>query len=104
TRLVLRPSVESRFAELLVRALLVLRDCVARVAPAVVVVDRVGECAVVVTVAVGRRAARQPQADVTLALRVAETKTRDREYQVGQIQDRRDLVDLVTDDADGTHA
>ena len=56
--------------------------------------------AVVVAIAVRGHATRQAQADVTVALRIAEAKPGDRKHQVGQSEDRRDLVDLVADDAD----
>src|SRR6187397_114363 len=70
-RLVLRPAVERGGAELGVGTMLFLRDGMPRVAPAVVVVDRVGERAVVVGVVVRGGAARQPQADIALAGRIA---------------------------------
>ena len=91
-------------AELGIRAVLILRNRVARIAPSIVIVDRIGQRAVVVSVAMRRRAPRQPQADVAFGLRIAEAKACDREHQIGQAQDCGDLVDLVADDADRADA
>jgi len=71
--------------------------------PAIVIVDRVRKRAVIVAIAVRGHATRQAQTDVTVGLRIAEAKPRDRKHQIGQSEDRRDRVDLVANDADGTN-
>src|ERR1700722_5114267 len=75
--LVFRPAVKGCLAEFRIGALLLLGNGVQLIAPAVVVLDDAGERAVVVTIAVCRDLARQPQADVTLVLGIAEAKSRD---------------------------
>ena len=59
-------------AELGVGAMLLFRDRMQCVSPAVVIVDPSAERAIVVTVAVCRHTARQTQTYMALALRVAE--------------------------------
>src|ERR1700722_9454418 len=103
-RLVLRPSVESRLAEFGVGSVLLPGNAVPRIAPVVIVVDRLRKRAVVVAVAVGGGATRQAQADKPFAMRVTQTKACDRKHQIGQTKYRRDLVDFVANDADRTDA
>src|SRR5580700_6323669 len=103
-RLVLRPSIESRLAEFGVGSVLLPGNAVPRIAPAVIVVDRLRQCAIVVAVAMGGRAARQAQADKPVAVRVAQTQACDRKHQIGQIEYRRDLVDFIANDADRADA
>ncbi len=91
-------------AERGIRALLVPRDRMSCISPAVVIVDRCGEFAVVVLIAMRRGETREAQADIALGLRVTEAEPRDRKDEIGQTENRRDLVDLVADHADRTGA
>jgi hypothetical protein len=98
--LVLGPAVKGRVAKLGVGPLLLPGNRVQGIPPAVVIVDRLGKRAVVVAFAMCRRQTRQPQADVSFPLRIAEAKSRDRKNQIGQSKYSRDLVDLIANDAD----
>src|ERR1700730_13465174 len=99
--LVFRPAIKRRLAELRVGSLLFPGDGVQRIAPSVVIVDGLKQRVVIVTIAMRRHPARQAQTDVALALRIAEAKSRDRENQIRQSENTRDLIDLVADNADG---
>src|ERR1700692_42553 len=99
--LVFRPAVKGRVAKFRVGTMLLLGNGMQRVPPSVVIVDSAGKRTVIVTIAVRRDLARQAQADVTLALGIAEAKSRDWKNQIRQSQKCCDLVDLVANDADG---
>src|SRR3569833_319476 len=103
-RLILRPAVKGGLAEFGVGPLLFLRDRVQSVTPLVVILNRRLQGSVVVAIDMRGHAARLPQADMALTLRSALAQARDRNDQIRQLENARDLVDLVSYDADRANA
>jgi hypothetical protein len=89
------PSIEGT-----AKGTLAIGDRVARVAAAIIGVDRFGQPRIVVCVDMHGRFEGQAHADEALLRRVAEAEPGDRKHLVGQLEDFGDLGDAVAQDAD----
>ena len=83
-------------------AALAVGDRMARIAPAVISVDRLGQPRIIVAIDMHCRLERQTHADEALLRRVAEAEADDREHLVGQREDLGNFGDAVAQDADRT--